>query len=111
MLKVLLAISTAILLTVTNPSKQEFIVYANIQLKKLFPDITSVIKKDDDIFVSAGKIAGNVIANAALDQATVRDNFVVFSLFTIDTSYLRVISIEVPRIKYVGVLGMFFRVD
>ena len=48
LLKILVAASIAIVMAVTNPDKGDFAFYANNHIKKLYPNIDTTIKKEDD---------------------------------------------------------------
>ncbi len=45
------------------------------------------------------------IASYAIDSVTTRTNYYIFSIFEIDSSLLRIIDSDTPRLKFVGIAG------
>jgi hypothetical protein len=45
------------------------------------------------------------IASYSIDSITERKNYIVFSIFEIDSSFLKIIQPDIPRLKFLGIAG------
>ncbi len=108
MLKVLILIGASIVLAITNPDRADFIFYSHTKIKKMYPEISFRINEDETKIEAVGKIFGNALVTAALDQNTNQKNYTFFTVFTLDTRYLRAIDPEIKNIKVLGVFGILF---
>ncbi len=111
LLKILVVASIAIVMAVTNPDKGDFAFYANNHIKKLYPNIDPTIKKDDDNGTTIVKILGNIVIDSLIVNATSQKDYIVFSIFTVDTSLLRAIDSEQKNIKIIGIFGNFYKIN
>jgi len=111
MVKLLVAVCIAIVLAVTNPDKFDFSIYANNHIKKLYPNIDTTIKKDEPTGVSIVKILGNIIIDSSIVNATTQKDYILFSIFTVDTSLLRAMDSEQKNIRVIGILGNFYKLN
>ena len=107
----LIIVTIAIAMTVTNPDKSDFAFYANNHIKKLYPNIDTTIKKDDDDGTSIVKILGNIVIDSVIFNATSQKDYIIFSVFTVDTSLLRAIDSEQKNIKVLGIFGNFYKIN
>ena len=111
LLKILVVSSIAIVMGFTNPDKVDFAFYANNHIKKLYPNIDTTIKKDDDDGTSIVKILGNIVIDSVIFNATSQKDYIIFSVFTVDTSLLRAIDSEQKNIKVIGIFGIFYKIN
>jgi hypothetical protein len=85
-------------LALTNPNEKDF-------KYEIVKKIQESGKIDGSSFI--GKLAAG-IASYAINSATVRTNYYLFSTFEIDSSLLKNINPDTPRIKFLGIGGMVF---
>ena len=97
-------------LGVTNPSKSQFVSHASEKyILPLLEDAGAIrFSRDSDILLASTIW---VLADAALDEVTDHNDFLLFSLYTIDLSYLRIYGIKLSDLKVVGVANNFIVIE
>lgn len=85
----------AVFLAITNPTKSDFTSYVkgSLELRDSGND------RMNSLFTG--------IATVAVTTMTDRSNFLLFSVFDVDTSMLRAFKSNVPTLKYLGIGGTF----
>lgn len=85
----------AVILTFTNPTEKDF----KYEIVKKIQESGKV----DDSNPFEKLIVG--FASYAIDSATERKDYLIFSIFEIDTSILKIINPDTPRLKFLGIGG------
>jgi hypothetical protein len=85
----------ALALGFSNPTEKDF-------KYEIVKKIQESGKVDNSSF--AGKLAAG-IASYAIDSATERKNYLIFSIFEIDSSLLKIINPDTPRLRFLGIGG------
>jgi hypothetical protein len=84
----------------TNPSKQEFVVFAT---KKISGNISQNLNSDNQFF-------NNIVygfASLAVDGLIQHQNFLVFSTYVLDLELVRRFGGNVKDVKFLGIAGRF----
>jgi len=94
-------------LNVTNPSKNDFIEFASIQIKKKYPELDF---KPESSATSLEKLIsgfGNTMVSNYLTESTTQKDYLIFSIFEVDMKLARDFGIKEKNIKVLGVVGKF----
>lgn len=89
----------------TNPSKSKFVSYASERyIIPLLRDAGAIDTKRDNLF---SLIAVSAVADAVLSEVTDHTDLLLFSLYTIDLSYLRIYGLPLSDLKVLGIANNF----
>jgi hypothetical protein len=112
MIKIVISVCVIIILGMTNPNKLDFIFFANNYVKKQYPELqfTQTEEPEEKVMNLFKGIAKIVITNV-VDSATTFDNYYLFTIYTVDTSLLQLMSKEQKNLKFLGVAGQFIPIN
>ena len=85
----------ALVLAFTNPNEKDF----KYEIVKKIQESGEI----DDLNPFQKLMVG--IASYAIDSVTERKNYLIFSIFEIDSSLIKIINPDTPRLKFVGIAG------
>ena len=110
-IRTLVLVAIGFVLNVMNPSKNEFIDYATVQIKKQYPDLDFKVDKRTSAIEKTIAGFGNMIITSVLNEATTRKDYVVFSIFELDMKMARDFGVEAKNMKVLGVAGKFIPME
>ena len=96
-----------IVLNITNPSKNDFIEFASLQIKKKYPELDF---KPESSATGLEKIIsglGNTMVSNFLTDSTTQKDYIILSIFEVDMKLARDFGIKEKNIKVLGVAGNF----
>ncbi len=94
-------------LNITNPSKNDFIEFASLQIKKKYPELDF---KPESSTTGLEKIIsglGNTMVSNFLTDSTTQKDYFILSIFEVDMKLARDFGIKEKNIKVLGVAGNF----
>ena len=91
----------------TNPSKNEFIEFASMQIKKKYPELDFKPESSASGLEKMISGIGNVMISNFLTDSTTQKDYWVFSVFEVDMKLARDFGIKEKNIKVLGVAGKF----
>ena len=94
-------------LNITNPSKNDFIEFASLQIKKKYPELDF---KPESSATGIEKIIsglGNTMVSNFLTDSTTQKDYIILSIFEVDMKLARDFGIKEKNIKVLGVAGNF----
>ena len=94
-------------LNITNPSKNYFIEFASLQIKKKYPELDF---KPESSATGLEKIIsglGNTMVSNFLTDSTTQKDYIILSIFEVDMKLARDFGIKEKNIKVLGVAGNF----
>ena len=94
-------------LNITNPSKNDFIEFASLQIKKKYPELDF---KPESNATGIEKIIsglGNTMVSNFLTDSTTQKDYFILSIFEVDMKLARDFGIKEKNIKVLGVAGNF----
>ena len=90
-----------------NPSKNDFIEFASLQIKKKYPELDF---KPESSTTGLEKIIsglGNTMVSNFLTDSTTQKDYIILSIFEVDMKLARDFGIKEKNIKVLGVAGNF----
>ena len=94
-------------LSLTNPTKSDFVDFASQQIKKEYPHLD--FKAEEKTSTLEKMIAGfgNALITNYLTEATTRRDYWIFSLYEVDMKLARDFGVKAKNIKVLGIGGAF----
>ncbi len=94
-------------LSVTNPTKNDFVDFASLQIKKEYPHLD--FKAEEKASTLDKMIAGfgNALIRNYLAEATTRRDYWIFSLYEVDMKLARDFGVKAKNMKVLGIGGTF----
>jgi hypothetical protein len=103
-LKKYLAAIGLLILLVANPNQTDFEIFLNGQINQKYPNG----QEQDDFFGNLLKGVVKTYASEYLKQSTNRQNFLIFSVYTVNLTGLQNFATNLPSsAKFIGILGNF----
>jgi hypothetical protein len=94
-------------LNISNPSKNEFIDFISIEIKKKYPEINLQANADSSAVEQILVGFGNTVITNILKESTTQKDYWLFSVYELDMRLLRDFGAQVKNVKVIGIANTF----
>ena len=98
----------SVFLIAKNPNEADFAAYASTNIKQHVPSLGNLLPADSsDSTKMALTGLGNAAMYAGILAITERENYILFSVYTVDLTVVRAFNPNIKNIKALGIGGTF----
>ena len=106
-IQIIVLVLIGLALNISNPSKNEFIDFISVEIKKKYPEINLQTNADSSTVEQMLVGFGNTVITNVLKESTTQKDYWLFSVYELDMRLLRDFGAQIKNLKVIGVAGSF----